>query len=369
MSLLFYFVFTFLFFYSVILIWLALGFMQTPYFKPKEKNLQLPLTLIICARNEEKNITICLHSLLKQDYVSNKIQLILINDASSDHTVQRAEAILKTSGVNYKIITNQEKKGKKQSITYAMQFANNSLIVLRDADTFTLSPKWLQSISDFYQNTASDLIIAPVAIANNSGLLWALQVIENNILAVFACGSAAYKKPFLCNGANLVFTKSIFEKVGGYSSHSHIASGDDIFFLEDVRKIEGSKINYLKSKDALVYTYPSFSFKELVLQKTRWASKFKSNKNKLNLSLSILGFTVNLFWLVCFVGAFFHPIQNLCLLFISLKLLIDILLLFLASGFIKNKNSVWYSLPVGCVYPIYACIIGVTSLTVKPKWK
>lgn len=355
--------------YAAILLCLATGFLRTSYFKAKEKNLQIPLTIIICARDEEKNISICLNSLLKQDYVFGKVQLLLINDASSDQTVQRAEAILRRSAINYKIITNVDRKGKKESIAYAMQFAKNEVIVLRDADTFTLSPKWLQSISDFYQNNPSDLIIAPVAIANHSGLLWALQCIENNVLTVLSCGASRFKIPFLCSGANLIFTKSIFEKTDGYNSHKHIASGDDIFFLEDVKNVQGSRIAYLKAKESIVYTYPCFSFKALINQKIRWASKVKQNTNTLNLILSATSFLVNLAWLLCFVCLYIPAYKEACLLFIFLKLIIDILLLFLASGFIKNKQTVWYSLPVGCVYPIYACVVGVASLIVKPNWK
>ncbi|PBQ32628.1 hypothetical protein CNR22_12895 [Sphingobacteriaceae bacterium] len=369
MSLVIYILFALLFCYTLTLLWLALGFARTTYFVPETKNLQLPLTLIICARNEEKNIALCLNSLLKQEYVHGKVQLILINDASSDSTVQQAEAILSASGINYKIISNAEQKGKKQSITYAMQFATHDLIVLRDADTFTRSSKWLQSISDFYQNTKADLIIAPVAIADNSGLFWALQAIENNILSVIAGGSAFYNKAFLCSGANLIFTREIFARTNGYSSHINIASGDDIFFLEDVKKINHSQVAYLKSKDALVYTYPTFSFKELILQKTRWASKFKVNSNKLNLLLAFITFSVNLVWVICFFCMNSPAYRFPCFVFIFFKLFIDILLLFLASGFIKNKNVLWWSFPVSLVYPVYAVIVGVSSLFVKPRWK
>jgi poly-beta-1,6-N-acetyl-D-glucosamine synthase len=369
MSVLVYILFSFLVFYALILAWTAIGFAFTPYFKAKDKNLQVPLSIIICARNEEKNISICLNSLLKQNYVLHKVQLILMNDASRDNTVQRAEAILSRSGINYQIISNAQQKGKKQSISYAMQFVKNKLILLRDADTFTLSPSYLQSISDFYQKTNSDLIIAPIAIANSTGLLWALQSIENNILALVTGGSAFYKKAFLCNGANLIFTKEIFEKVGGYSSHMDVASGDDIYFLEDVKKVQGSKVNYLKSTEALVYTYPTFSFSALLNQKIRWASKFKRNKNKLNFSLALISFMVNLLWVLSLLLLNFHVLRQQALLFISLKLIIDILLLFLASAFIKNKQLLWYSLPVACIYPVYAVIVGISSLFVKTKWK
>jgi poly-beta-1,6-N-acetyl-D-glucosamine synthase len=370
MSVLFLILFCLLFLYTAVLLWLAGGFILTRFFIIQDEKKTTPVTIIICARNEQGNITACLTSIIKQDYDPQKIELIFINDASSDLTVQLAETILKKSPFRYRVISNKQQKGKKQSISYAMSLANHELIVLRDADTFTSSYQWLQTISDFYQAQQPDLIIAPVAVANHSVLLWALQAIENNILAVMACGSSFYNKAFLCNGANLIFTKKIFEKAGGYKSHLQIASGDDVFFLEDVKKIPGARVSYLKSIAAVVYTYPCYSFSSLLTQKIRWASKFKTNKNALNFLLAGLIFTVNAAWLFCFFYSFFSStFQALAFRFIILKLLIDILLLFLASGFIKNKNLLWFSLPAGCIYPVYSCIVGIASFFAKPAWK
>lgn len=355
--------------YSVVLLWLAIGYLRSPFFKSSQKRLQLGISIIICARNEEQTIWRCLDSILKQDYVLQRIQLILINDASSDHTVKIAESILRDSGIHYKIISNQQRKGKKASITYALQFADHSLIVLRDADTFTTSVKWLQNIADIYQEKKADLIIGPVAVANNVGLLWAIQAVENNILSLLACGSSYYKKPFLCSGANLIFTKQIFEKTNGFAPHQHIESGDDVLFMEDVKKIPGSSIIYLKSSEAVVYTYPAYSFGKLINQKTRWASKFKVNSNFLNRWLAVVTFVTNLGWIFCFASGFMLPQKNhTAVLFISLKLVFDFLLLFLTMRFIKNRQLSWYAVPVGCVYPIYASIVALNSIFKKPKW-
>lgn len=369
MILLSYIVFSCLIVYACVMAWFAFGFIKTHYFRSTYES-STPLTIIICARNEEKTIARCLNTILKQDYDLTQVQLILINDASTDRTVFQAETVLKNSNINYKIITNPHQKGKKQSITYAVAQANSELLVLRDADTFTTSTLWLQNISDFYKTTSADLIIAPIVVANNFGILWALQAIENNVLTVLNCGSAYFNRPFLCNGANIIFTKSIFEKVNGYSSHINIASGDDVLFLEDVKKIPDSKIHYLKSEQAIVYTYPSFSFRQLINQKIRWASKFKNNKNALNLVLALLSFTINLLWLFCLFYCFFVP-QNggFILFFVLFKLIIDFLLLFLASRFVKNKGLGWFGLPVGCVYPLYACVVAIASVFIKPKWK
>lgn len=352
------------------LIWLTIGYLKTRPFESNENTNHTPVSIIICARNEEKTIVRCLKTIIQQEYDLKKTEIILINDASSDSTVLQAQAVLKNSGINYKIISNQTHKGKKQSIAYAMQFVNNDLIVLRDADTYTLSYTWLKSISDFYIENNPDLIIGPVAISDNSGSLWAIQAIENNVLMVLNAGSAYFKKAFLCNGANLIFTKSIFEKTNGYDSHVNIISGDDVLFLEDVKKVNGTKISFLKSQEAIVYTYPCFSFKSLLLQKVRWAAKFKVNKNKLNLIMALTSFIVNLSWIFCLLYSFFVPENgNLGLIFVLFKLFIDFLLLFLASLFIKNRSLGWYILSIGFVYPVYTCIIAISSVFMKPKWK
>lgn len=375
MSLILYIAFVCLALYVLVLTWLSIGFVRTKFFEARNKP-QIPITIIICARNEEKRIGFCLDTLLQEErYEHKNIQLIIINDASTDNTVQRAERVLKNSDIDYMLISNAKQKGKKQSIAYAMQFAKHDLIVLRDADTFVLTHFWLQNISDFFQEQKPHLIIAPVAINtathnNYMGSFVALQAIENNILSIAACGSAFYKKPFLCNGANLIFTKQAFEKTQGYNSHLEIASGDDIFFLEDLKKIPNTKIAYLKSSAAIVYTYPCRSLGDLLKQKIRWASKFKRNKNPLNFLLAALTFFVNALWLFCFVGLYISPLhKTLCLTFMFSKIAFDMLLLLLVSKFIKNKGLLFYGVLVGFVYPIYAVIVGLASLFMKPKWK
>lgn len=363
-------IYVLLFLYTILLFWLAIGFLKLPAFETKKKHEDQYLSIIICARNEEKNIALCIRSILMQEYDLKKIEMIVVNDASGDATSEIAESILSASSVHYSIVNNPVQKGKKESISEAILLSKHALILLRDADTFTRSKMWLRSISDFHSTHNADLIIGPIAFSNYGGLLWALQSVENNVLSILTAGSAYYQKAFLCSGANLIFTKKIFEQVGGFSSHLHIASGDDVLFLEEVKKLPASHIHYIKSTEALVLTYPCFSLGALIRQKIRWASKFNINPNPLNFGLSILTFLINLMWLICFIVFFsFKQLNTFYLIFILVKLAIDILLLFLSSRFIKNKWLLWYALPVALIYPLYIMIVSIGSLFFKPKWK
>jgi poly-beta-1,6-N-acetyl-D-glucosamine synthase len=355
--------------YFLMLLWLGTGFLRTPFFRTLPIN-NVPLTIIICARNEEKNIVRCIHSIYSQEYDRSLMEIIFINDASEDNTLPQAETALLNSGLKCKVINNSSRLGKKRSITEAMTKVTSELVIMRDADTFTSSTRWLSSMVSFHLSTKSDFIIAPVGIADNEDLLWALQAIENNVLAVLGCGSAFYKIPFLCNGANMAFTKKCFESVNGFNAHIEIPSGDDVLFLEAVRKKKELRIGYLKGKEAIVYTYPCYSFSDLIKQKTRWASKVKFSGNALNITMAVLVFLVNLLWIFSLVYINYdHDFRLTGLLFIFSKLTIDILLLFLSSMLLKNIKLFWMALPAACIYPLYALVVSVASIFYKPSWK
>ena len=359
--------------YGILLLWLAAGFLHLPKFEQISTEARLPVSIIICARNEERYIARCLISILAQDYDKKLIQVIVVDDASDDTTFLVAKELLSHSGIDYLLMQNKTQKGKKLSLNAAIQEAKHNVIISRDADTFTKSEYWLLSLANYYLLHSTDMLIAPIAMADNSGGLWALQAVENNVLNLIAGGSAYYHKAFLCSGANLMFTKTAFASVNGYTSHLHIASGDDVLFLKDLKQIEGSKIAFIKSRDALVYTYAVRSLKELFKQKIRWASKIKSKSSKpqynfLNLFLSIFTFSVNLAWLYCFIH-YFLVVDNFSLCFLLLKLGIDLFLLLLSGQLVRNRNLGWYALAVGLVYPVYAVLVAISSLVVKPKWK
>lgn len=359
------------FVYALVMVLHGAGYIRlrsTSFHPPPPSFLQF--SIIICARNEAPHIKACLGSILQQVYPKDKLELIVVNDASTDLTAQLAEQVLKPSGMAYKILTNPLQKGKKQSLALGIEAANNPFIITRDADTISSSVHWLASINKHQQQLQSDFIIGPVTIRSNFGMLWALQAIEQLVLQVFSGGAAYFKRAYLCSGANLIFRKSVYEAVNGYQSHWSVASGDDVLFLEDVKASQLANISYLKDKSANVETAALVSFRALFQQKVRWAAKFNINPNPLNTFVAFGIFITNLLWLVNLTLGFFNPLySSFGLIFTVFKLLIDILLLFLASDFIKDKRLWLVVLPVGMVYPLYAVIVAIGAVFVKSPWK
>lgn len=355
--------------YAGMLSWMALGFVMTRSAAPvATAQVGEHASVVICARNEENNIRHCLNSILAQECDWKNTTVILVDDASTDRTYTIGSEMLKKNGLRHHLVRNEARLGKKASIAKALELVSAGVVILRDADTFTTSKTWLKTILQRSPNDS--FIIGPVAIANYSGLLWALQAIENNILAVLSCGSAYFRTPFLSSGANLAFRKEVYSAVDGFRSHAHIPSGDDVLFMEDVRKKTSSKISYLKNTASLVVTFPVLDLEKLIRQRIRWASKFRYNSSFLNSGLAFLVLAVNASWLFCcFYIALTVHFKMYCVVFILFKVLIDLLLLLLASSFLRNKNLWWYVLPVAIIYPLYALVVGIGSVTKKTNWK
>jgi poly-beta-1,6-N-acetyl-D-glucosamine synthase len=357
-----------IFLYAGTLLTLARGFHRLPSYSANPA-MVTPVSVIICARNEEKTLRSCLEGILAQDYPRNLVQIIVVNDSSSDSTALLADTVLENGGVDYRILSNPLRKGKKKSIASAIRFARHELVVLRDADTFTGSLQWLRQVCDQHTRYPG-LLIGPVLVSSRPGVLSMLQFFESAILTVVTGGSAGLGKPFLCSGANMAFTKTIFERTGGFRSHEHLLSGDDVFFLEDVKKLGDVPITFLKSRQGVVETYPLPAFRQLLLQKGRWASKFRYNPNLLNLWLAFFVFTANLAVVFALAAIVFKPqYRGIAATYIFLKIVTDIFLLSVASGFIGKKIRILYVLPVALVYPFYATLVALLSMFIKPAWK
>jgi cellulose synthase/poly-beta-1,6-N-acetylglucosamine synthase-like glycosyltransferase len=90
------------------------------------------VTIIISAYNEEKNIEETLLNKLELHYPLDKVEIIVVSDASSDLT---DELVKRYDLRNIKLIRNDVRAGKTVSINKAMQHANNDIIVFSDANS------------------------------------------------------------------------------------------------------------------------------------------------------------------------------------------------------------------------------------------
>lgn len=328
------------------------------------------ISIIISARNEAKHIKECIFEIGKQNFSKNQFEVILIDDASEDNTYDLAYKTLTESGISFQLIKQSHHKGKKHNISQAIEKAKGTIIITSDADVLYRHQNWLTSISNYFNAYSPNMLIMPIDFQTQSSTLSSFQIIENMALTGITAGFTGIQKPFMCNGANLAFKKSAFDYVDGYQSHMHISSGEDVFLMEDIKKQDPKSIHYVLLRELIVKTAPVNNLTELLNQRIRWAYKSKNNPNPINLFAGFVIIVANLLVLALFVAILKKSVIIPYLsIFVLAKFVFDFLLLFLASDFLGRIKYIWWLVPFECIYWIYALIVGITSLFMKPYWK
>jgi len=348
---------------------IGFGRLKVSLLEKKEINNSY-FSIILSARNEAENIEDCITQIINQNYPKDNFELIVVDDNSDDDTYNIACNVLKDSGLSYQLIKQIHHKGKKHNISEAIKISKGSIIITTDADVILRTTNWLNTISIYFNTFSPNMLVMPIDYESSPVFFNYFQIMENIALTGITAGYCGIKKPFMCNGANLAFTKSVFEQVNGYQSHLHISSGEDVFLLEAVKKVDSNSIHYGLLKDLIVKTKTINTMPAFLKQRIRWAYKSKYNPNLINLFSGFVIIAANLL-IVCLLLAILTKsvVVPYLLIFVIVKFVFDFLLVFLASKFLGRIKFMWWFVPFESIYWMYVLIVGTASLFLKPNWK
>lgn len=217
-----------------IIIWLV--FPARLVWRRRRKQPEIPgaasVSVVICARNEAPNLKKNLPVILEQSYPADW-EVVLVNDDSDDGTVlilnelSARYAHLKIVGVSPKT-----SPGKKYALTKGVEAARFDRIALTDADCMPAGPHWLSTMMQ--QAITPGIVLGYAPMNYERGWLnrWVRFETLYTALQYFSMANAGW--PFMGVGRNMMWHKSLFAQAGGFSTHSHIAGGDDDLFVNQV---------------------------------------------------------------------------------------------------------------------------------------
>lgn len=349
-------------------------FSLPPFTIPENYNPGIFISIIIPARNEEGAIGACLKSLQQQQYPESLYEIIVIDDHSEDATTQIVEQ-LAIPNVQLLRLADYVKNGevifsyKKKSIELGLSMATGSLVATTDADCI-IPPIWLRTISYAHECKGAELIAGPVLFHKEKNTLEYFQSLDFSGMMLLTAVGLSTNHWALANGANLAYTKALFEKVNGFKGNHQIASGDDIFIVEKVMQQCPEKILFTKHPHAnLTTAKPNWS--SFFQQRLRWGTK---NAKAHLASKVIMGVPFLLSCLIVFsiLAIPFSPIYFLILLLSTFvgKSICDYFLLHSASTFFHREDLMKYFIQSEVLHVLYLVTVGMSSLFINQyTWK
>lgn len=346
--------------YVILLFLFCIAFKKVKPFKSSSIEPKHSFSIVVPFRNEAHNLPQLLKSIELLNYPIEKFEVILVDDESSDS--------YKIPNHSFRIIElkniRNSNSPKKDAIQTAIANSNFDWIITTDADCVV--PKdWLHDLSIFIQSKKKEMVCGPVLFKKQHGFLFDFQQIEMLSLQAVTISSFGLKKPFMCNGANLAYTKKIFHEVNGFEGNSTIASGDDVFLLQKVVTQFPEKAGFLLNSNYVVETNCAQSWKELFYQRVRWAGKSTAYVSFFGKLVAIVVFIGNLSFIMA-IALFSMGHFKLMSIFI-LKILVDL--------FLANQTASFYQISMNnrfltaLFYPFFSSAIALYSLFGKYEWK
>ena len=249
-------------FIFISVVWIMVLLQNRENFYESKSYRSLPtVSVLVPAYNEEKTIGKTIRSLLNLDYPKNLLEIIVINDASTDRTGKIAEYFSKQGKI--KLLTNKKNRGKAYSLNRGIRHAKGELIACIDADSI-VEPQILKKMVGYFDDKNVAAVTPALRVWKTTNFLEKIQHAEY-LLNVFLRKALAFIDAIhVTPGVFSIYRKSVLLEVGGFETDNLT---EDMEIALKIHKF-GYKIE--NSINAKSYTLCPDRWKDLLKQRIRW---------------------------------------------------------------------------------------------------
>ena len=330
---------------------------------------KLPISIIVCAKNEAENIKKYFSHLVTQNYPDYEI--VLIDDASSDDTLELFESYAKEySKVRLVKVQNNEAfwSNKKWALTLGIKAAKNEYLVFTDADCYPTSEDWLLQISSQFSKEKTIVLGYGAYEKVKNSFLNKLIRFETVLTATQYFSWAKVGKPYMGVGRNLAYKREEFFNVRGFQDHMKIRSGDDDLFINQAATKENIAILY--TPDSFTKSKPKKTFKAWFYQKRRHTTTAKYYKLFDKFQLGLFFFSQFWFLLLAIVLLALQFQWMIVLGIILFRYLFAWISLGYAAGKLNEKDVIYWFPLIEIVLIFTLVNVYFRNLISKPvHWK
>ncbi len=352
------------------LYYLLIEFSAVGFAKTRKSDIEKlpPVSVIICARNELKNLRAFLPSILEQDYP--KFQVVVVNDCSWDESSKYLEEMEDAYKVLKVVSIHEQEKyqhGKKFALTLGIKGAEFEHLLFTDADCKPADNHWIKSMVSTLSER-KELVIGYGAYMKEPGFLNKWIRFDTAQNALMFLSRAKRGKAYMGVGRNLAYLKSLFFKNKGYANHYHLMSGDDDLFVNETAT--STNVSVELDPSSFTYSKPKTSLSTWIWQKKRHMSTGKYYRFRDKLLIGLFFGSQSLFWVLILVASFMKLSTELIVFMASIRLAIQMFIYWRGFKKLGETDLVllvpFFDIIIAFVYPLLA----ISNLFVKTKsWK
>lgn len=338
-------------------------FFRRKFNHPIEEHSFEAASVIIAFKNEKENLPELIQALKSQSIPKEKIEVIFIDDYSTDNSLEALNLITKEF-THFKVIKNKYKPGKKNALKTGIEEAKHDILILTDADCIP-GKNWLNSILKSFTPDI-DIVYGYSPFISQKSFLNKICQYENLFTSVLMQAFQNVEFPYMSFGRNLAYRKSLFNRLGGFQQIEHSISGDDDLFFQ-LALTNGAKAKLIYDPENIVFTKCNYNFKEYFNRKTRHISASKFYKQDIKVALGLIyisNILINIFLVPSLLS-----LDLFLVTFIIMNWLIKGIMIYDFNKQLKLNYPVYLIPIVDFLYFLMLLFIGIRSRFKVVRWK
>jgi cellulose synthase/poly-beta-1,6-N-acetylglucosamine synthase-like glycosyltransferase len=293
----------------VLMLWVATLMIRQSW--PKSKRIE-PVTVVVCARDEEPAILECLLSLSEQTFPDDQYEILLVDHLSKDRTGEIMDMFAEESSIRTRVIhvteEDGELQGKVQALNIGLEHVTTEFVLLTDGDC-AVPETWIMEMMAYMEDDVA-IINGHVRVQDpdrEDSQISRMQNTLNRMFLAFSAGMSALQlprelyhpklrpfasllqhvQPSFNMGNNQGLRMSAYNEIGGFRDVGPTLI-EDVALVNRILKKTRYKVAVIVDPLTIVTTRPSRNLREYWRQYRRWASAMDNIHNNANTILYAL---------------------------------------------------------------------------------
>ena len=255
-----------------------------------------PVSVVVCAHDEEANLRELLPLLLTQDYPDFEVIVVedRCNDGTYDYLLEATRVHPQLRMVRVKYLP-EHVTGKKYALTLGVKAATHEWVLLTDADCRPVGQQWIRSMAGG-MTADKEIVLGYSPYERKPGFLNTFIRFESLITATQFVGRALLGTPYMGTGRNLAYRKALFLNNKGFHDHLGVTGGDDDLFVN--RHASRDNTSVCLGEASLMRSLPETTWSNFLHQKKRHLSVGKYYRWRDRWTLGVFTLTWIFSWML-----------------------------------------------------------------------
>lgn len=328
----------------------------------RKKAQKIPISIIVCAKNEADNIRENLPYVLEQNYPAYEV--VVVDDFSTDNTLAELETLSKEYTHLKVIKAINESPGKKAALKWGIQNANYNYLLLTDADCKPASKQWISEMASNF-STSKQIVIGYGPFYKNKGFLNKIFRYEALMVATHYFSMALRGMPYMAVGRNVAYKTKIIERKEG--KQIDIPSGDDDLFLNP--RLTSKNVAVEMSPQSFMYSKMENDWKTWYRKKIRHNSTAKYYRWQHKLVLLLFHSSQFLFYTLLTILCFRQQYALFVISMFLVRLMTQYYIMYRVTQKIGERDLVRFIPLLDFIYYLFYFIFIPFLHRKQMKWK